>query len=112
MGIGIRAGPGSTPWWVFWYSTIVESHLTPNMASKPPFSTGAQVEHPKFGPGSVMLCTDQHITIKFDESGERKFVLEIALPSIHKIDRQPPDTKKRTTKKKAAAVVAAVAAAD
>ena len=54
-----------------------------------------------------MLCTDQHITIKFDESGERKFVLEIALPSIRKIDRQPPETKKRSAKKPK--VVAAVA---
>lgn len=69
------------------------------MASKPPFATGAQVEHPKFGPGSVMSCTDQHIIIKFDEMGERKFVLEIALPSIKKIDRQPPDAKKATRKK-------------
>jgi hypothetical protein len=50
------------------------------------------------------------VTIKFDESGERKFVLEIALPSIRKIDRQPPETKKRAVKKpKAVAVVAAVA---
>ena len=82
------------------------------MASKPPFATGAQVEHPKFGPGSVTLCTDQHVTIKFDTNGERKFVLEIALPAIHKIDRLPPDAKKRATKKsKAAAAVAAVAAA-
>jgi len=79
------------------------------MASKPPFASGAQVEHPKFGPGSVLLCTDQHITIKFDDSGERKFVLEIALPSIRKIDRQPPDTKKRSSKKPKVAVVAAVA---
>jgi hypothetical protein len=81
------------------------------MASKPPFATGAQVEHPKFGPGSVLLCTDQHITIKFDESGERKFVLEIALPSIRKIDRQPPETKKRSVKKPKAVAVAAVVAA-
>ena len=80
------------------------------MASKPPFASGAQVEHPKFGPGSVLLCTDQHITIKFDDSGERKFVLEIALPSIRKIDRQPPDTKKRASKKPKVAVVAAAAA--
>jgi hypothetical protein len=77
------------------------------MASKPAFATGAQVEHPKFGPGSVISCTDQHIVIKFDETGERKFVLEIALPSIKKIDRQPPADKKRATKKKAAAVAAA-----
>jgi hypothetical protein len=78
------------------------------MASKPPFATGAQVEHPKFGPGSVLSCTDQHIVIKFDESGEKKFVLEIALPSIKKIDRQPPNEKKRAARKKAAP--AAVAA--
>jgi transcription elongation factor GreA-like protein len=77
------------------------------MASKPPFAAGAQVEHTKFGPGSVTLCTEQHVTIKFDESGERKFVLDIALPSLKKIDRQPPETKKRASKKKAAAVAAA-----
>lgn len=68
------------------------------------------MEHPKFGPGSVMTCTDQHIVIKFDESGERKFVLEIALPSIKKIDRQPPADKKRASKKKAAAAAPAAAA--
>ena len=77
------------------------------MASKPAFATGAQVEHSKFGLGSVVTCTDQHIVIKFDETGERKFVLEIALPSIKKSDRQPPADKKRATKKKAAAVAAA-----
>jgi hypothetical protein len=77
------------------------------MASKPPFAAGAQVEHPKFGPGSVLSCTDQHIVIKFDELGEKKFVLEIALPSIKKIDRQPPNEKKRATRKKAAPAAAA-----
>jgi len=76
------------------------------MASKPAFATGAQVEHSKFGLGSVLSCTDQHIVIKFDETGERKFVLEIALPSIKKSDRQPPADKKRATKKKAAAAAA------
>jgi len=77
------------------------------MASKPAFAKGAQVEHLKFGPGSVDECTDQHIVIKFDESGLRKFVLEIAGPSIRKIDRQPPTEKKRASKKKAAPAVAA-----
>lgn len=71
------------------------------MATKTPFKVNDQVEHSKFGPGSVTLCTDQHVTIKFDESGERKFVLEIALPALRKIDRQPPE-KKRASKKKAA----------
>jgi hypothetical protein len=79
------------------------------MAAKTAFANGAQVEHPRFGPGSVMSCTDQHIVIKFDESGERKFVLEIALPSIKKIDRQPPSEKKRASKKKAAVPVVAAA---
>lgn len=78
------------------------------MASKPPFATGAQVEHPKYGPGSVLNCTDQQVTIKFDEHGEKKFMLEIALPHIKKIDRQPPAEKRaRATRKKAAAAPAA-----
>ncbi len=77
------------------------------MAAKPPFAKGAQVEHVKFGPGQVVECNDQYITIKFDELGEKKFVLEIALPMIRKIDRQPPAEKKRASKKKAAAPAAA-----
>ena len=72
------------------------------MASKAPFAAGAQVEHPKFGLGSVLSCTDEHITIKFDDHGEKKFVLSIVLPNLKKSDRQPPDTKKRATRKKAA----------
>jgi hypothetical protein len=54
----------------------------------------------------VVACTDQQITIKFDESGERKFMLSIAQEHIKKIDRQPPEAKKRATKKKAAAAPA------
>jgi len=78
------------------------------MASKPPFATGAQVEHAKFGPGSVVSCTDQHIVIKFDEAGEKKFVLEIAREHVKKIDRQPPAEKKKArAKKKAVAAEAA-----
>jgi hypothetical protein len=73
------------------------------MASKPPFATGAQVEHPKYGPGSVVACTDQHISIKFDEHGEKKFVLEIAAPNIKKIDRQPPAEKRASRARKKAA---------
>lgn len=79
------------------------------MAVKPAYATGAQVEHAKFGPGTVQLCNEEHIVIKFDELGEKKFVCSIALPSIRKIDRQPPETKKRATKK-AAKVPAAAAA--
>jgi hypothetical protein len=82
------------------------------MAFKPPFNTGAQVEHPKFGLGSVVSCTEEQIVIKFDEGGEKKFVLSIVLPNLKKSDRQPPAEKKRkATKKAAAAVPAAVAEA-
>ena len=71
------------------------------MAVKPAYAVGAQVEHAKFGPGSVLSCNEEHIVIKFDENGERKFVCSIALPSIKKIDRQPPEAKKRAAKKTA-----------
>ena len=45
------------------------------MATKLPFAQGAQVEHPKFGLGSVLSCDEERIVIKFDEHGEKKFVL-------------------------------------
>jgi hypothetical protein len=79
------------------------------MAVKPAYATGAQVEHTKFGPGQVVSCNEEHIVIKFDELGEKKFVCAIALTSIRKIDRQPPEAKKRASKKtaKAPATVAA-----
>ncbi len=72
------------------------------MASKPAFATGAQLEHSKFGLGSVVSCTDEYIVIKFDEHGEKKFVLSIVLPALKKSDRQPPAEKRRASKKKAA----------
>ncbi|MCC6586826.1 MAG: hypothetical protein IT168_09060 [Bryobacterales bacterium] len=70
--------------------------------AKPAFATGAQVEHPKFGLGSVISCNDEHIVIKFDDHGEKKFVSSIAVPNLKKSDRQPPAEKKRGGKKKAA----------
>ena len=76
------------------------------MANKPPFSQGAQVEHPKFGLGSVLSCTEEHIVIKFDDHGEKKFVLSIVLPNLKKSDRQPPVEKRRSSKKKIAPAVA------
>ncbi|MBL8175043.1 MAG: DUF3553 domain-containing protein [Bryobacterales bacterium] len=72
------------------------------MANKPPFNAGAQVEHPKFGLGSVTGCTEEHISIKFDDHGEKKFVLQIVLPNLKKSDRQPPAEKRGARKKKAA----------
>jgi hypothetical protein len=81
------------------------------MAYKPAFAQGAQVEHGKFGLGSVVSCTEEHIVIKFDEHGEKKFVTSIVLPSLKKSDRQPPAEKRRATRKKAAPPAAPVAPA-
>lgn len=69
------------------------------MAAKPAFAVGAQVEHPKFGLGSVQACSEEQIQIKFDEHGEKKFVLQIVLPSLKKSDRTPPPDKKRGARK-------------
>ncbi len=73
------------------------------MAAKPAFATGAQVEHVKFGLGSVQVCTEEHVSIKFDEHGEKKFVLTIVLPNLRKSDRTPPPEKRKPRKTKAAA---------
>ena len=80
------------------------------MASKPAFAKGDQVEHTKFGLGSVMSCNEEHIVVKWDDHGEKKFVLSIILPNLKKSDRQPPAEKRRatrTTKKKVAAAAPA-----
>jgi len=74
------------------------------MANKPAFATGAQVEHSKFGLGSVVSCSDEYIVIKFDEQGEKKFIAPIVLPALKKSDRQPPVEKRRAPRKKAATV--------
>jgi hypothetical protein len=77
------------------------------MANKPAYAQGAQVEHPKFGLGSVVSCTDDYIVIKFDEHGEKKFVSSIALPNLKKSDRQPPPEKRASRARKKAAAPAA-----
>src|SRR5713226_2864153 len=64
------------------------------MASKPAFAQSAQVDHPKFGLGSVLSCNEEYIVIKFDDHGEKKFVLTIVLPNLTKSDRQPPAEKR------------------
>jgi hypothetical protein len=69
------------------------------MANKPPFATGAQVEHGKFGLGSVISCNDDYIVIKFDDHGEKKFVTSMVLPALKKSER-------RAARKKAAPAVA------
>jgi hypothetical protein len=74
------------------------------MAGKPPFAQGAQVEHGKFGLGTVMSCNEDHTVIKFDDHGEKKFVSPIVIPNLKKSDRQPPPEKRgsRTRKPKVA----------
>ena len=73
------------------------------MATKPAFAQNAQVEHPKFGPGSVLSCDEDYVVIKFDDHGEKKFVASIVIPNLKKLDREPPPEKKkvRRTRKKA-----------
>ena len=76
------------------------------MATKPAFAQGAQVEHPRFGLGSVLSCNEEYIVIKWDEHGEKKFILSIILPNLKKSDRQPPVEKRRSTRKKTAPATA------
>ncbi len=75
------------------------------MANKPAFAQGAQVEHGRFGLGSVLTCNDDYLVIKFDDHGEKKFVTSIVLPALKKSDRQPPVEKRRVSRKKAAPAV-------
>ena len=70
------------------------------------YSQGAQVEHLKFGLGTVITHTEERIVIKFDDHGEKKFVTSIVLPALKKSDRQPPVEKRRASRKKAAAPAA------
>jgi len=72
------------------------------MATKPAYAQGAQVEHPKFGLGSVLSCNEETIVIKWDDHGEKKFVLSIVQPHLKKSDRQPPAEKRRASRKKTA----------
>ena len=71
------------------------------MASKPAFAPAAQVEHTKYGLGSVISCNEEHVVIKFDDHGEKKFVLSMVMPNLKKSDRQPPAEKRRAARKKA-----------
>jgi hypothetical protein len=66
------------------------------------FSQGTQVEHQKFGLGSVVSSSEERIVIKFDDHGEKKFVTNMVMGSLKKSDRQPPAEKKGARRKKAA----------
>lgn len=86
------------------------------MPPKLPFQQGSQVEHERFGLGSVVTITEDRMTIRYDEHGEKTFVTAIAVTQLKKSDREPLPEKgkgkrkastsgaaKKTTKKKAAA---------
>jgi len=66
------------------------------------FSQGAQVEHLKFGLGTVLTSSEERIEIKFDDHGVKKFVTTMVMGSLKKSDRQPPVEKKGSRKKKTA----------
>ena len=70
------------------------------------FNTGAQVEHLKFGLGTVMSSSEERIVIKFDDHGEKKFVTPMVMGSLKKSDRQPPAEKRGARKKKVVPVTA------
>ena len=63
------------------------------------YSQGAQVEHDRFGLGTVMSSNDERIVIKFDDHGEKKFVTPMVESSLKKSDRQPPAEKKTRARK-------------
>src|SRR6266478_1265290 len=54
------------------------------------FNQGAQVEHQKFGLGTVMSINDERMVIKFDDHGEKKFVTPMVMASLKKSDRAAP----------------------
>ena len=73
------------------------------------YSQGAQVEHQKFGLGTVLSSSEERIVIKFDDHGEKKFVTTMVLGQLKKSDRQPPAEKRATRSRKPKAVPAATA---
>lgn len=75
------------------------------------YSQGAQVEHNKFGLGTVMSASDERIVIRFDDHGEKKFVTTMVVQSLKKSDRQPP-AEKRGGKRKAKVVAPAAVAVE
>lgn len=77
------------------------------MGFRTPYPQGAQVEHQKFGLGSVLSCNEEHIVIKFDDFGEKKFLTHIVITALKKSDRQPPVEKRTRRKAKAAPAIAA-----
>lgn len=68
------------------------------MPPRLPFQQGSQVEHDRFGLGSVISINEDRITIRYDEHGEKTFVTSIAVTQLRKSDREPPSEKKKARK--------------
>ena len=66
------------------------------------YSQGAQVEHQKFGLGTVLAHNEERIVIKFDDHGEKKFVTSMVMGNLKRSDRQPPAEKKAVRRRKVA----------
>lgn len=81
------------------------------MGVKSAYPQGAQVEHQRFGLGTVMSSNEEHIVIKFDDHGEKKFVTTIVVTALKKSDRQPPVEKRASRTRKRKLAPAAVPAA-
>jgi len=75
------------------------------------FNQGAQVEHQKFGLGTVISSNDERMVIKFDDHGEKKFVTPMVITSLKKSDRAAPIEKRASRARKPKVVPAPVAAA-
>jgi hypothetical protein len=71
------------------------------------YTQGAQVEHQKFGLGTVLSSNDERIVIRFDDHGEKKFVTPMVMPALKKSDRQPPAEKRGSRRRKTAQSAAA-----
>ena len=57
----------------------------------------------------MLSSNEEHIVIKFDDHGEKKFVTPIVLPNLKKSDRQPPAEKRASRSRKPKVVAPAVA---
>ena len=74
------------------------------------YNQGAQVEHQKFGLGTVLSSNEERIVIKFDDHGEKKFVTPMVMSSLKKSDRTAPIEKRASRARKPKATPAPAAA--
>ena len=82
--------------------------VNPKLMASNNYSQGAQVEHDKFGLGTVLSSTEERIVIKFDDHGEKKFVTPMVMGQLKKSDRLPPAEKRASRSRKAKAVAVPV----